>query len=633
MKPCDFSLKTSPDIDSLETKFKATLKKIDPPSNVDIAAVTEVFTKAGFGRQELGSLLDVAASYTSITGDRQPRIPQKHTFICCADHGVYAEGVSAYPQETTLGMVRNYLISKGAVANAMSNFCRSEITVIDLGINFPSHDIPDLLNCRIASGTQNIADGPAMTRQQALLAIVTGIELAEAAAAKGARCMLPGEMGISNTTSSASIVAAVCGLTPEAATGRGTNISDTRLAHKIEVVRRILAANKPDINDGVDILRHLGGFELGAITGIILGAAAHHSFVILDGFNTGAAALMAAASCPHITGYLMTSHLAAEPAHKATLEKLNLHPYMDLRFRLGEATGSSIASRLIDIMVSAYNALAAGSDSTAVQETILPLSTLGFTIPAADASLPKGIADIGKAIPIPDEELRQSCQYYLDNLAKPIRCCGRLEDIALQLAVSANDRKPPLDIPRAILCLTAGESYNEKIAPIGAAFAQASEAKIYTMNIPDSATPEQACIIGASAVRCLREKLGLSILGIALDNPSEAFACGNEIITAAIRGIISTAAGCSMTIVLDNPDVEKIAADCTTALPAAAPYLLHVQPELLKLEVNCSGGLVAALGITLAEAALHMVNDMRTFADAGVAVAEDGPGAGVQKQH
>lgn len=633
MKPNDFSLKTPLDVDSLEAKFKATLQKIAPPRSGDIAAITETFTAAGFGRQELGALLDVVASYTSITGDRHPQIPQKHTFICCADHGVYAEGVSAYPQETTLGMVRNYLISKGAVANALSNFCKSEITVIDLGINFPSHDIPDLLNCRVASGTQNIADGPAMTRQQALQAIVTGIELAEAAVEKGARCMLPGEMGISNTTSSAAIVATVCGLTPEAATGRGTNISDTRLAHKIEVVRRILSANKPDVNDGVDILSHLGGFELGAITGIILGAAAHHSFVILDGFNTGAAALMAAASCPHITGYLMTSHLAAEPAHKATLEKLNLHPYMDLRFRLGEATGSSIASRLIDIMVAAYNALTSENGKNPAEEIILPLSSLGFSLPAAGKSLPEGIAKLSDSIPAPDEELRQSCQYYLDNLAKPIRCCGRLEDIALQLAVSADDKKPSLNLPRAILCLTADDKYNGKIAPLGTAFAKSAETKIYTVNLPDDITPDAAFAAGTAAVSCLKERLQISIMGLALDSRPDSFSCGTDSLTAALQGIIASAAGNSMTIVLDNPDIENMAADCVEEIPAAAPYLLHVQPELLKLDVDCPGGLVAALGITLAEAALHMINDMRTFADAGVAVAEDGPGAGIQKQH
>ncbi len=630
MKPCDFSLKTPTDIKSLEAKFRATLKNIIPPDRVDIDAVTDVFRRAGFGREELGSLLDVISSYASITGEHQPQVPQKHTFICCADHGVYAEGVSAYPQETTLGMVRNYLISKGAVANAMSNFCKSEITVIDLGINFPTDDIPDLLNCRIASGTQNIANGPAMTRQQALQAIVTGIELAESAVAKGARCMLPGEMGISNTTSSAAIVAAVCGLTPEDATGRGTNISDARLAHKIEVVRRILTANKPDINDGVDILSHLGGFELGAITGIILGAAAHHSFVILDGFNTGAAALMAAASCPHITGYLMTSHLAAEPAHKATLEKLQLQPYMDLRFRLGEATGSSIASRLIDIMAAAYTAL---TTESADDGTIQPLSALGFSIADASSPCSDSIAVINETTPLPDEEIRQSCQYYLDNLAKPIRCCGRLEDIALQLAVSADNEKPSLNLPRAILCLTAEETYNKKIAPIGAAFAKAAGAKIYTVSLPADTTSDNAAAIGAATVRCLKEKLNLSIIGVAIDSPAEAFACGHDTLLSAVRGIISTAAANAMTIILDNPEMEKMAAGCIENVPAAAPYLLHVQPELLKLDVNCPGGLVAALGITLAEAALHMVNDMRTFADAGVAVAEDGPGAGVQKQH
>lgn len=631
MKPSDFSLKTPTDAASLEAKLQATLKLIQPPSRQSTAAVTDIFTKAGFGQQELGSLLDIISAYAAITG--QPfTIPKKHTLICCADHGVYEEGVSAYPQETTLGMVRNYLVSKGAVANALSNFCRSEMTVIDLGINFPAQDIPGLLDCRIASGTQNIARGPAMTRQQALQAIVTGIELAEAAVAKGARCLLPGEMGISNTTSSAAIVAAVCGLTPEETTGRGTNISDARLAHKIEVVRRILAANKPNLNDGVDILTHLGGFELGAITGIILGAAAHRAFVILDGLNTGAAALMAAACCPRITGYLMASHLAAEPAQKNTLAQLNLKPYMDSKFRLGEATGSSIASRLIDIMVAACSWLTEKNDHQAISETIQPLSSLGFSLPDKSQLLSRSLKDINSAIPAPNEQLRQDCQYYLDNLAKPIRCCGRLEDIDLQLAVSAGNKKPPLTLPRSILCFTAGENYNEKIAPLGAAFAKTAGTKIYTVSLPSDVTPETAFASGETAVNLLREKLRLPVIGLALDSPPADFSGSNNSLAAAVKGAIAAAASKSMTIVLDDPEMEQLAAEAVEQLPAASPYLFHVQPELLSLDVNCPGGLVAALGLTLIEASLHILNDMRTFADAGVAVAQDGPGAGVQKQ-
>lgn len=632
MKPSDFSLKTPADTASLEAKLQATIDLIDLPSQDGNTAETGIFAEAGFGRQELGSLLDIISSYAAITG-HPFTIPQKHTLICCADHGVYEEGVSAYPQETTLGMVRNYLVSKGAVANALSNFCQSEMTVIDLGINFPSHDIPGLLNCRIASGTRNIAKGPAMTRQQALQAIITGIELAEAAVEKGAHCLLPGEMGISNTTSSAAIVAAVCGLTPEEATGRGTNISDARLAHKIEVVRRILTANQPDINDGVDILAHLGGFELGAITGTILGAAAHRAFVILDGLNTGAAALMAAACCPRITGYLMSSHLAAEPAQKSTLEKLKLKPHMDLRFRLGEATGSSIASRLIDIMVAACNGLTEKNDQPTISETIIPLSSLGFTLPEKSDFSSRSMQDINNSIPAPDEELRQNCQYYLDNLTKPARCCGRLEDIALQLAVSSGDKKPPLTLPRVILCFTAKESYHKKIAPLGAAFAKTAGTKIYTVSLPAGITPETAFTIGETAVSFLREKLQIPVLGLALDSVPDDFSCGENALAAAVSGAVASAAARSMTIVLDNPDMEKLTAQAVEQLPAASPYLLHVQPELLSLNVNCPGGLVSALGIALIEAALHILNDMRTFADAGVAVAHDGLGAGIQKQN
>ncbi len=227
--------------------------------------------------------------------------PKKCTLICCADHGVAEMQVSAYPPETTAQMTANYLLAKGAVANALANFARSDLYVADLGIKAPLPPLPTLIDRKIAHGTKNSAKGAAMTREEALRSLAVGIRLAHHFTAQGYRCFLPGEMGISNTTASAAITACLCRLTPAKATGRGTNISDERLKTKIEVVRQILAVNRPDANNGVDVLQKVGGFELGCIAGLILGAASKRVIVILDGFNTGAAALIAQALSPAVT--------------------------------------------------------------------------------------------------------------------------------------------------------------------------------------------------------------------------------------------------------------------------------------------------------------------------------------------
>ena len=210
-----------------------TIRKILPPDQRAIKFVRHKLAQTMTNPDGLGELQNILLRYVGITGQINPEIPKKFTIIACADHGVAEMNVSAYPQETTAHMTRNYLVSKGAVANAMSNFCGSDMIVVDMGIKAPVDDIPGLLNRKIAPGTNNCAKGPAMTREQAIEAIETGIRLVNHYAAQGYCCFLPGEMGIANTTASASIVACLCNLTPKQATGRGTNISDERLAIKI----------------------------------------------------------------------------------------------------------------------------------------------------------------------------------------------------------------------------------------------------------------------------------------------------------------------------------------------------------------------------------------------------------------
>ena len=469
------------------TLLEETIAHIQPPDETASAAVARQLETATGEDIGLGALKTLLMKYAAITQTAAPPHPKKCTIICCADHGVAAMKVSAYPPSTTVQMTANYLISRGAVANALSNFAGSELVVADLGIAAPTDHLPGLLSRKIAFGTKNCAVGSAMTREQAIRAVETGIELAASAAAEGFCCFLPGEMGIANTTSSACVAATFCGLAPELATGRGTNISDDRLKVKIEVVRQSLRVNQPDPRDGLDVLRKVGGFEIGCITGIILGAAARHAFVVIDGFNTAAAALIAQALTPLAPYYLMASHQAAEPAHLAMLNKLGLTPYMDMNFRLGEATGSSIAVNLLDAAILAREQLQSEAAPPPFRTEAMPPKTAPVTDKTFDFYLqtfpePSQAAMDACQLRIdnlakPASSAMEACQFRLDNLAKPIYSLGYLEQIAVELAGILDDDRPPLDLKRALLCFSIGD-----LSPIQqrltAAFAQHAGADV-----------------------------------------------------------------------------------------------------------------------------------------------------------
>ncbi len=418
-----------------------TIRAIEPPAQEPAAQLHHALKADDI---DLGTLTALLSRYACATKSAPAALekPKKCTIICCADHGVAEMQVSAYPPETTAQMTANYLLAKGAVANALANFAKSDLFVADLGIKAPLPPLPALIDRKIAHGTKNSAKGAAMTREEAMRALACGIRLAEEKIAQDYRCFLPGEMGISNTTASAAIATCLCGLTPEKATGRGTNISDARLKTKIEVVRQILAVNRPAASDGIDVLQKVGGFELGCIAGLILGAARRGAIVILDGFNTGAAALIAQALAPAATGYLLPSHLAAEPAHAAILEKLGLTPYMDMRFRLGEATGSSLVADFLDAAIDACKSALAESPVAVV----IDARASGVSVPPAAVTLP--------SFPAPDAAAAAACQKRLDSLAKPIYSLGRLEELAVRLASVRGIAQPPLAAKRALLIFT-----------------------------------------------------------------------------------------------------------------------------------------------------------------------------------
>ncbi len=276
---------------------------------------------------------------------------KKCTFIFCADHGVAKENVSAYPQKTTADMVKNYLVDAGAAANAFANFAYSELYIVDVGVDADISHLPGLVDRKISRGTKNIAEEPAMTIDDAMDSVRIGKKLAEEAIQAGCNCFLIGEMGIGNTTVAAAMTAAYLGLPPEKVTGRGTNIDDEKFLHKIEIVRRALQINKPDKNSLLDILTKVGGYEFGAMAGVIIAAYHHDCVVILDGFNSSVAALIAEEILPRTRECLIAAHVGREIGHKKILEHLNLKPIFNLDLALGEAVGSSIAARILDNLV------------------------------------------------------------------------------------------------------------------------------------------------------------------------------------------------------------------------------------------------------------------------------------------
>lgn len=329
-----------------ETLLK--INDLDQEAMVQVKGkLDRMITQAG----SLGRLQDMVVQYGGILRTEKPELPRHCMVITSADHGVAKLGISAYPVETTMHMTANYLISQGGSANAFANFCGADMVVADLGIAGDMSHVPGLWHKKIAYGTQDFTQGPAMTRQQAVQAIETGIEIVNDRVKQGYTCFSLGEMGIGNTTSSAAVVAVFTGLTPEEVTGRGTGISDSRMEVKINVVRQGLAVNQPQATDGIDVLAKVGGFEIGALAGVVLGAAANGCGVVIDGLNTTAAALIAHAIHPQSKEYIFTSHLSGEPAHIIALRFLGLEACLDMGVRLGEAIGASMVMDMLTLSI------------------------------------------------------------------------------------------------------------------------------------------------------------------------------------------------------------------------------------------------------------------------------------------
>jgi len=304
----------------------------------------------------LGRLEELAVRLAAVTG-RAPRVSAPVIFTFAADHGVVAEGVSAYPQSVTAQMVENFLRG-GAAVNVLARQAGARVVVADFGVATRLGERPGLVARRFGPGTDNMAAGPAMTREQAAAALEAGAALAADAVDGGADFLGTGEMGIGNTTAASAITAAITGADPEAVTGRGTGLDEAGRARKVAVVRRALEVNRPVASDGLDVLARVGGFEIAGLAGVMLTGAARRVPVAIDGFIAGAAALIAVTLAPAARHALFASHRSAEPGHALALAHLGLAPYLDLELRLGEGTGAALFVHLARAAAAIYGEMA-----------------------------------------------------------------------------------------------------------------------------------------------------------------------------------------------------------------------------------------------------------------------------------
>jgi len=308
----------------------------------------------------LGRLEEVANRLAAIQETLCPSVARARITVFAADHGVCAEGVNPYPQVVTAQMVANFLRG-GAAINALARIAGAELQIVDVGV---AHATPGasasstLIRRPIAPGTKNFCVTHAMTNDQAAAAISLGIELAKHATAEGCTLLAIGEMGIGNTTAATAVTAALTGLTPSGIAGRGTGADDACMARKCSAIERALALHQPNIREPVDILACLGGFEIGAMTGFCLGAAASHCAVLVDGFIATAAAALSVRMNSAIADYLISAHHSTEPGHPALLAIIGHRPLLDLEMRLGEGTGAALAIPIVRAAVAAFTCMA-----------------------------------------------------------------------------------------------------------------------------------------------------------------------------------------------------------------------------------------------------------------------------------
>ncbi len=332
----------------MERLIQSTIEKIKPLDENVMLEVQKKLDNLTKPRGSLGKLEKLAGRIAGIMKEPCPHLDRKVIFTLAGDHGVTEEGVSAYPKEVTAQMVFNFLRG-GAAINVLARHVGARVLVVDMGVaeelRITNYELGmkngNLKIKKIGPGTRNMANGPAMSREEAEKAICAGIEIVESE--KGNIDILGvGDMGIGNTTPSSAIAAAITGEAVEKVTGRGTGIDDSSFKKKVAVVKKALSVNKPDAQDAVDVLAKVGGFEIGGIAGCILAGAANNKPVVIDGLISTAGALIAVELCPVVQEYLTASHLSVEAGHRVMLDRMGLEPLLELDLRLGEGTGAAL---------------------------------------------------------------------------------------------------------------------------------------------------------------------------------------------------------------------------------------------------------------------------------------------------
>ena len=328
--------------------IEKSIALIKPLNKVVFEQANERLANQARPAGSLGMLEPASARLAAIFGTLDVRLDNKVIVTCAGDHGVTDEGVSLFPQEVTAQMVFNF-VGQGASINVLAKHAGARVRVADLGVNFDfDSDLP-IFHKKVGKGTANFARVPAMSREDAVRSVEAGIEIVNELLAKGAVDMLgTGDMGIGNTTPSSAVIAAFSGIAVDKLTGRGTGIDDAALANKIRVIEQALAMHRPDPKDPLDVLAKVGGFEIGGLAGLVIGAAAAGIPVVCDGLIATAGALIACELAPAAKAYLFASHRSVEVGHRFMHERLGVEPLLDIQFRLGEGTGAALAMELLD---------------------------------------------------------------------------------------------------------------------------------------------------------------------------------------------------------------------------------------------------------------------------------------------
>lgn len=313
----------------------------------------------------LGKLEDIIVKLSGINSSPEPKVDNKAIVVMCADNGVVEEGVSSCPKSVTASVTCNFTRGITAV-NVFSRLTQSKLVVVDIGVDAHISNSA-ILNRKIRNGTWNMAKGPAMTREEAIKGIVTGIEIVKDLKVEGINLLGTGEMGIGNTSTSSAITAVLTGEPIDKLVGIGSGLSKEAYINKIEVIKRAIEINQPDSNDPIDVLAKVGGFDIAGLTGCFLGAAIYRIPIVIDGFISAAAALTAIRINPASRDYMFTSHGSAEPGTASIMKSLNMEPMLNLNMRVGEGTGAALGFQVIDAAMAAYTQMGTFEDAKITQ--------------------------------------------------------------------------------------------------------------------------------------------------------------------------------------------------------------------------------------------------------------------------